>query len=65
MDESERQKYHLTFVDEVLHKHPDEFPKAHPITHPPPYSEEEIKEEVKEFDKYYKVKPDTKVKPTI
>lgn len=65
MEEEDRKKYHLKFVDEVLHQHPQEFPMAHPIGHPPPYTEQEIKQEVEEFDKFYKVKPDTKIKPTI
>ncbi|CAG5129189.1 unnamed protein product, partial [Candidula unifasciata] len=65
MDEEERTKYHLKFVDEVLHTHPQEFPLAHPIQHPPPYTEQELKKEVEEFEKFYQVKPDTKIKPTI
>ena len=61
----QRKKYHANFVDAELHQHPEDFPKAHPIPHPPPYTEQELKKEKAEFDKHYKVKPDTKLKPTL
>ncbi|XP_059149510.1 mitochondrial pyruvate carrier 1-like [Physella acuta] len=65
MTDEDRKKYHAQFVDQVVHENPGEFPLVHAIAHPPPYSELEIKKEVEEFDKFYVVKPDTKVKSTI
>ncbi|CAL1537373.1 unnamed protein product [Lymnaea stagnalis] len=65
MTDEQRKKYHAEFVDEELHKHPEDFPKAHPILHPPPYSELEIQKEVEEFDKYYEVPKDMSIKPGI
>lgn len=54
MSDESRQKYHAKFVNELVHKHPEDYPKVRPVSGPP-FNEEEVEKEVQDFDKIYQV----------